>query len=115
VAVRRIQRVGDLDGNVERGLGVERIDADVGTEPSDDIVILKPNEPTTIIFSGLLTPDLVSLASRRELVARFKVFYRGPKENAPQEYTSSAFLLDKTTVVLACCFPITSCTRLMMA
>ena len=81
-----------------RPIPVKTIDADVGTETSDDVVILQPNQPTTLIFSALLSPDLVSLASKRDLIVRFKVFYRESTGSVLREYISPDFPLDKATV-----------------
>jgi hypothetical protein len=82
-----------------RPMPLRIIDAEVGTETSDDVVILKPNEPITLVISGILTPDLLSLAFKRDLVVRFKLFYLGSKDNSQREYASSDFPFDKTTVV----------------
>jgi hypothetical protein len=83
---------------VGRSMPVRTIAADVGTETSDDVVILKPHQPTTLIFSGFITPDLVALAKKRDLGARFKVIYLDSDKSVAHEYVSSDFTVDSSSV-----------------
>src|SRR5260221_546968 len=79
-----------------RAMPVRTINVDVGTETNDDIVILQPHQPTTLIFSGILTPDLAALAAKGDLLGRLKVGYLESETNANREFTSPDFRLDKS-------------------
>ena len=81
-----------------RAMPIRTIEVDVGTETSDDVVILQPHQPTTLVFSGFLSPDLISLAYQRDLVGRFKVSYLDSDNKTNREFTSPDFPIDKATV-----------------
>lgn len=81
-----------------RAMPIRTMSVDVGTETSDDVVILQPHQPTTLVFSGLLSPDLTRLAFQRDLLARFKVSYLDSENRDNREFTSPDFPLDKSSV-----------------
>jgi len=81
-----------------RPMPIRTIQVDIGTEISDDTVILQPHQPTTLIFSGLLSRDLTTLAYRRDLVGRFKANYLDSAGKADREFVSPDFPIDRSTV-----------------